>query len=89
MTAPVFLLFFALEYTGRVEKVTGAQIAQLLVLPVAATLAVLTNSSHHLVWAQSELLHGLAEGRGNALSITAVQGEGSRFDVTLPLLPPD
>lgn len=49
-TAPVFLLFFALEYTGRVNKVSPAHVAQLLLLPIASAFAAATNDSHNLIW---------------------------------------
>lgn len=48
--SPVFLLCFALEYTGRVKKVSPSQVAQLLVLPIGAAFAAATNESHNLIW---------------------------------------
>jgi hypothetical protein len=48
--APVFLLFFALEYTGRVSKMSASQVAQFLVLPLAASFAAATNENHRLIW---------------------------------------
>jgi hypothetical protein len=50
LMAPVFLLFFTLEYTGRARRISPIQTTELLVLPIGATFAALTNDSHHLVW---------------------------------------
>lgn len=49
-TAPVFLLMFALEYTGRIRRISPTQMAQLLLLPLVSALAAATNDLHKLIW---------------------------------------
>ncbi|WP_323677059.1 histidine kinase N-terminal 7TM domain-containing protein [Halorubellus sp. PRR65] len=52
---PVAWLVFVLEYTGRDDLVTRDAVAAMLVVPVAALVAVWTNPTHHLMWAERSL----------------------------------
>lgn len=47
---PVFLFFFALEYTGRSHLITSKFRAVVWALPAVALLLVWTNPLHHLMW---------------------------------------
>ena len=49
-TAPVFLLLFALEYTGWARPFSAGRIAALLAIPALSTVLAFTNDAHHLVW---------------------------------------
>lgn len=50
-TSPVFLMFFALSYTGRVHRIKPMVFALLLVIPVLIILLAATNEMHGLIWA--------------------------------------
>jgi len=47
---PVFLLLFALEYSGMVVRVPVAVTCGLMVVPAVGIAAAFTNSYHHQVW---------------------------------------
>lgn len=49
-TAPIFLLLFALEYTGHRRAVTPAFVMALFVIPVGSTIATFFNELHMLTW---------------------------------------
>jgi diguanylate cyclase (GGDEF)-like protein/PAS domain S-box-containing protein len=49
-TAPVFLLMFALEYSGRTRRRLGWSATILFIVPLFSILAAFTNQLHHLVW---------------------------------------
>jgi diguanylate cyclase (GGDEF)-like protein/PAS domain S-box-containing protein len=49
LTLPVFLLLFALEYTGR-TKTAPWEIAALMVEPAIGVVVVFTNGAHHSFW---------------------------------------
>jgi PAS domain S-box-containing protein len=48
---PVLWLIYVLQYTGRAERLSGANIALLAIIPVATNLMVWTNDAHGLHWA--------------------------------------
>jgi len=50
ISAPVFLLFFALEYTGKSHLLTLRTRLLIWAIPVLILLLVWTNDSHHLMW---------------------------------------
>jgi len=49
-TAPVFLMLFALDYSGRVAPLSPPRALALFVLPILAAAAVFTNGLHHAIW---------------------------------------
>jgi PAS domain-containing protein len=60
-TLHVWLLLFALTYTGHDGFVTRRTLALLAVVPVTTTLLVWTNPLHHLMWAEPRIVgDGLA-----------------------------
>ncbi|MFN8383893.1 MAG: histidine kinase N-terminal 7TM domain-containing protein [Anaerolineales bacterium] len=50
ISVPVFLLFFALEFTGKSHLLTQRTKMLIWVIPILALLLVWTNEQHHLVW---------------------------------------
>lgn len=50
ISVPVFLLFFALEFTGKSHLLTQRTRLLLWGIPVLALLLVWTNEKHHLMW---------------------------------------
>ncbi len=55
-TAPVFLLMFVLEYSGRSRWTRPVVVVALLVVPVLGIAAAFTNELHQLVWPGFALL---------------------------------
>lgn len=53
---PVFLVLFALEYTGNDEVITKRNVALLVVVPVVTVVVVWTNQYHDLQWAESNVV---------------------------------
>jgi len=56
VSIPVFLLIFALEYTGRSHLLTGNRRIILWAIPVVVLLLVWTNEYHHRVWGHARVL---------------------------------
>lgn len=61
ISAPVFMLFFAFDYSGNKHFLTARTRLLIWVIPFLAYFAVLTNESHHLMWDMEsiEFDHGL------------------------------
>lgn len=57
-TLSVFLLLFALEYTGRKSWLTRRTIPLLFILPAVITIAAFTNDWHHLIWPGFSIVDG-------------------------------
>lgn len=62
ISAPVFMLFFAFDYSGNKHFLTARTRLLIWVIPFLAYFAVLTNESHHLMWEMEsiEFDHGLS-----------------------------
>jgi len=49
-SAPVFLLLFALKFSGRVERIQPISVTGLFLIPAVIVSLAATNESHHLIW---------------------------------------
>lgn len=49
-SAPVFLLLFALKFSGRVERIQPISVTGLFLIPAVIVGLAATNESHHLIW---------------------------------------
>jgi diguanylate cyclase (GGDEF)-like protein/PAS domain S-box-containing protein len=49
-SAPVFLLLFALKFSGRVERIQPISVTGLFLIPALIVSLAATNESHHLIW---------------------------------------
>jgi len=55
VSIPVFLLFFALEYTGKSHLLTLRTRLLIWVIPLLTLILVWTNGSHHLMWSMETI----------------------------------
>lgn len=56
VAVPVFLFFFALDYTGRSHLIAGKLRPLAWVLPFATLFLVWTNAHHHFMWDQEHIV---------------------------------
>lgn len=50
LTAPVFLVLFALQYTGTTKRITAVQTAMFFLIPLVIITLAITNKTHQLIW---------------------------------------
>ena len=67
-SSPVFLLLFALKFSGRVEKIQPVSITGLFLIPTVIVSLAATNESHHLIWS------GFAPGPSGSNSLIYLHG---------------
>jgi diguanylate cyclase (GGDEF)-like protein/PAS domain S-box-containing protein len=49
-TSPVFLFIFALNYSGKIQRLTVGRVVLLFIIPVVVILLAATNGYHHWIW---------------------------------------